>query len=240
MRIRYIKVLAFFLIASKTFSQTTLLSTGLIVKLDSVRGGTDKASHFGDLYFKATIDVDNYIQSLPQEMQLLMKKLEDNFAAYFFLAADANNNGYTVPGVWKNYFNDKQLSSLQLKLMGANAHINGDIWQAIRSSFTLEEIQKLKPVYKNYGRSLNKVFDDLFQTGIRSNKKLHRLHLITFGFDKVYGKVVLHKWRKRQLKLAIFNFSDPNKFSRLKKRTDRKREKIDRMIIKWLGETNWS
>ena len=238
MRCRCFILLTFSLIAAKGFSQSSLLSTGLIAKLDSVRVGADRASHFGDLYFKTTLDVDNYIQLLPPKTQVLMKTLEDNFADYFFRAIEANNNGYSVPEIWKNYFNVNSLSSLQLKLMGANAHINGDIWQAMTSSFTLDEIQMIKPAYKNYSRSLNKVFNDLFQMGIKSNNRLYRLHIITIGLDKVYGKMILCKWRNRQLKLAIFSNSDQDRFLKLKRRTDRKREKIDKMIIKWLSLPN--
>jgi hypothetical protein len=96
--------------------------------------------------------------------------------------------------------------------MGANAHINGDIWQAMTNSFSLEEIRSLKLFYKNYNRSIGKIFDDLFESAIESDKRLRNLHSIMLGLDKVYGKMMLHKWRNRQLKLAIFKFSEPAKF----------------------------
>ena len=134
----------------------------------------------------------------------------------------------------KNYFNGKDLSELQLKLIGANAHINGDIWQAMRSSFSLEELISIKRYYKNYNRSIAKVFDDLFNSAIENDKRFRNLHSLTFGLDKVYGKMMLYKWRNRQLKLAVYSYSNPKKFKRLKRQTETKMKKIDRMIMKRL------
>ena len=163
------------------------------------------------------------------------EKAGTGFAEYFFRAVNAHTTSNEVPPEWKNYFNGNGLTPLQLKLIGTNAHINGDLWQALVNSFSLEEIKKLKPFYKNYNKKINKVFSDLFESAIGSDKRLRELHSITLGLDKIYGKVILRKWRNRQLRLAMFNFERQEKFGRLKKRTDRKREKIDRMIIKRLG-----
>jgi len=239
MRYRCCIVLIFLFIATKDFSQSALLSTSLITKLDSVRTSGDRTCYFGELYLTATLDADKYISSLEAPMQQLMKRLEENFAFYFFRAVEANDNGIDIPDEWKNYFNSRNdLSPLQLKLIGANAHINGDIWQAMVSGFTLGEIKKMKPVYKEYSRSLKKVFTDLFETATRSNKRLRDLHIVTLGLDKIYGKMMLRKWRNRQLRLAIYNFRDPERFRELKKRIDSKRKKIDRMIIKKLQVRN--
>jgi hypothetical protein len=120
--------------------------------------------------------------------------------------------------------------------MGANAHINGDIWQTMVASFSLDEIRKLESDYKDYNRSLGKLFNDLFSMGTKSHKRLRDLHLITLGLDKVYGRMMMRKWRSRQFKLAVLHLKNNEKFKKLKRRTDKKREKIDRMIIKWLRQ----
>jgi hypothetical protein len=219
----------------KSLSQQYLASSALIARLDSIAMSGNKASHFADLYLQTTITADEYIQTLTPEAGHMMKRLEQRFAEYFFHAIDADNTGNKMPGEWENYFNGNNLSSLQLKLAGANAHINGDIWQAFTSSFSLEEIKQLEPVYKKYSKTLNKIFSDLFESAIKADKRLRNLHSITLGLDKVYGKIMLQKWRNRQLRLAIFNFEHPEKFERLKKRIDIKRERIDRMIIKRLS-----
>ena len=224
------------LFSAKCFSQQRLLSAGLTAKLDSVRMSAGSEAHFGELYLKTTIAADAYIESLPGQGRVLMKKLEQNFAEYFFNAIEANYKGAIIPDEWKNYFTGRELSALQLKLMGANAHINGDIWQAMTSSFSLEEIKMLKPFYKEYNRSIAKIFDDLFEAAIESDKRLHNLHSITLGLDKMYGRWMLRKWRNRQLKLAIYSFYQKGKFKRLKKRTETRMKKIDKIIMKRLRQ----
>ncbi len=216
-------------------SQQQLVSSVLITRLDSVCMSNGKASHFAALYLHTTIAADMYIRTLPSEEAQLMKRLEPDFAEYFFRAITAHATGNEVPCEWKNYFNGNGLSPLQLKLLGANAHINGDISQALVNSFSLEEIKKLKPFYKKYNKTINKVFSDLFESAVGSDKRLRGLHSLTLGLDKIYGKIILQKWRNRQLRLAIFKFEQQEKFERLKKRTEHKRERIDRMIIKRLG-----
>jgi len=148
---RFILILSI-LISAKGFSQQQLLSADITARLDNIRMSAGNESHFGELYLKTTISADTYIETLPEQGRILMKRLEQNFAQYFFRAIDASYNGSPVPNEWKNYFNGKDLSVLQLKLMGANAHINGDIWQAMTRSFSFEEIKLLKPFYKNYNR----------------------------------------------------------------------------------------
>jgi len=227
---RFILILSI-LITAKGFSQHQFLSIGILAKLDSISKSTGKESHFAELYLKTAISADLYIETLSEDGKILMRRLEQNFAQYFFRAIDSNYNGDPVPNEWKNYFNAKGLSELQLKLMGANAHINGDIWQVMTNNFSLEEIKTLKPYYKNYNRSISKVFDALYQSAIESNKRLHHLHTLTFGLDKVYGRMMLRKWRNRQLKLAILSYSNPKSFERLKKRTDSKMKRIDELIM---------
>jgi hypothetical protein len=223
-------VVLWLLIVMPCISQQQMLSVALTARLDSVRMGNGNERHFGELYLRTTILVEEYIETLPDQGKQLIRKLEERFASYFFNAIDANNSGDKIPEVWKNYFSGNY-SPLQLKLMGANAHINGDIWKALSDNFSLEEIKQVKPFYKKYNRSITKAFDELFIKAIRSDKRLHDLHIITLGLDKVYGRIMLKKWRKRQLKLAILKFENPERFNSLKKTVDKKRNRIDKMII---------
>ena len=219
------------LISAKVFSQRQFLSVGILARLDSISMNAGKESHFAELYLKTAISADSYIETLPERGKVLMRRLEQNFAQYFFRAIDSVYKGGSVPNEWKNYFNDNDLSGLQLKLMGANAHINGDIWQAMISSFSFEEIKLLKPYYKKYNRSISKVFDGLHESAIQNEKRLRNLHSLSFGLDKVYGKIMLKKWRNRQLKLAIFSYCNNGKFKQLKKRIDTKMKRINEMIM---------
>lgn len=115
--------------------------------------------------------------------------------------------------------------------MGATTHINGDIWQALVSNFSLAGIKQLTPIYKNYNPSITKVYDELFEQGIIADKRLHDLHLVRLGLDKLYGKMMLRKWRNRQLRLALLKFRNEERFRLIKRRIDKKRNRIDQMII---------
>lgn len=134
-----------------------MLPLALITRLDSVRMCPGNERYFGELYLQTTLSADLYIASLTGQDKLLMETLEERFAIYFFRAIDSNKKGAEVPDEWKNYFNGKY-SPLQLKLMGANAHINGDLWQALVNNFSLAGIKQLTPIYKNYNRSITKVY----------------------------------------------------------------------------------
>src|SRR4026209_2834572 len=172
MHYRLLIILFVFTISFKSFSQQYLASSALIARLDSITMSGSKASHFAELYLQTTITADEYIRTLSPEAGQMMKKLEQVFAEFFFHAINASNTGNKMPGEWENYFSGNKLSLLQLKLMGANAHINGDIWQALTSSFSFEEIKKLEPVYKKYSNTINKVFTGLFESAIKADKRL--------------------------------------------------------------------
>lgn len=230
---KHLTVFLWLLIAIHGFSQQQILPVALTSRLESVRMCPGNERHFAELYLQTTHLSDLYIESLPAEGRSLMKRLEERFAIYFFRAIDSNNRCGDVPGEWKNYFNGNY-SPLQLKLMGANAHINGDIWRALSENFSPEEIRELSPFYKRYDQSIKNIFDDLFKKGIRSHKRLHDLHVVTLGLDKVYGRMLLKKWRNRQLRLAILKLGNKQKFNALKKRIDKKRTRIDKMIIRRL------
>ena len=224
--------LPWLLIALPGFSQQQL-SVAVTTRLDSVTMCPGRERYFGELYLQTTRLTDTYIEALPEQGKRLMKKLEESFVTYFLSAIHANNGGMEIPEEWKNYFSGA-LSPLQLKLMGANAHINGDIWQALTDNFSAGEIGQVKPFYKKYNKYIGRSFDVLFQSAIRSDKRLHHLHLITLGFDKLYGRLMLKKWRNRQLRLAILKFEHPNRFVAMKKRIYKKRNRIDKMIIRRL------
>lgn len=216
-------IFSIMMITIPVFSQQQVISSATVVKLDSLRTCAGKEKHFGELYLNTTIMGGTFMENLPEEGRILMKRMEECFATYFFRAIEANNNRSYMPDAWKNYFNGNY-SPLQLKLMGANAHINGDIWQALTGYFSLAELRKLKPYYKNYGSPIQMIFDELFSLAIRTDKRLHDLHSITFGFDRLYGRMMLKKWRNRQLRLALFNYEHPQRFIALKNRIDKKRD----------------
>jgi hypothetical protein len=50
----------------------------------------------------------------------------------------------------------------------------------------------------------------------------------------MYGKHLLTKWRKRQIKLATFYYFDKKKFERKLNKVEHKKKKIDALILQRL------
>jgi hypothetical protein len=121
-----------------------------------------------------------------------------------------------------------------LKLYGINAHINGDLWQALRDSYSKDEIKDIGNTVFLFHKSLLKIYINLYEEAKKQNKKIKTLHALTIGLAKSYGKHLLKKWRKRQINIATLYYSNQPKSGRLKTKTERKKNKIDKMITRHL------
>jgi hypothetical protein len=144
----------------------------------------------------------------------------------------AHENNTNIPYEWKAYYADNTSSNLRYVLFGINAHINGDIWQALVTEFSLQEIRLLKPLYYSYRKKLAGDYNVIYEMAITSNTKIKWFHVLSFGLGKVYGRAMLHRWRKRQIKLAELFYTDKvlfqKKLDRLHRKTDRINNKIRR------------
>ncbi len=224
--------LLFSYMSHDTIAQITEKSVALLARLDSVRQSHSVAKHFAGIYFETTIGAVNYFSTADERVQQLMGRLELQFASYFFRAAEAHVQKGTIPPGWQAYYMDTNASSLRFILHGINAHINGDIWQALTSTFTAAEIEEIKPWYFGYYRELQKEYEIVYRRALAQNKKLRLLHTLTAGLDKAYGKIMLKRWRNRQVKLALLYFNDRASFAKKLKKLQRKTKRLDRMIRK--------
>ena len=213
-------------------SQTNNYGSSLLVKLDSISQGQSISKYFARLYYTTTVIADDFFASSDEPVRSFMKRLEERFGEYFFQAARSYKAGTKIPENWSTYFSDTSFSEAQYFLLGANAHINGDIWQALTTEFSLEEIQENKESYFGFYKGLKKVYTDVYYSTLMSAKKAELLHHISLGFDKVYGKMMLRRWRKRQMQLAILYFTDKNRFVKKLNKLKRKMAKLDRLICR--------
>ncbi|MBN8675750.1 MAG: hypothetical protein J0L56_16575 [Chitinophagales bacterium] len=207
-------------------------SVALLARLDSVRQSNSISKHFAAIYFETTIGAVNYFSRADERVQQLMERLELQFASYFFRAAEAYAQNEKIPPAWQAYYQDSSTSSLRYILYGINAHINGDIWQALTGTFTAAEIEELKPWYFAYYNELQKEYDTIYRRALAHNKKLKLLHTLTEGLDKAYGKIMLKHWRNRQIRLAVLYYNDRVLFEKRLKKLQRKTRWLDRLIRK--------
>jgi hypothetical protein len=221
----------FLCVIKSVSSQGNGIETRLLKKLDSIQNSSTVAKHFAGLYFSVTRRAISFFENSPIQEKTFINRLETRFASLFLLSADAYKNGDTIPTVWKCYFGDSALSPLQYKLLGINAHINGDIWQALTAEFSLQEIKDGRKSYLRFQKALTKEYRLFYEESYRADSKVRLLHRATAGLDKPYGKLILIRWRKRQLKLAILYYSDKEKFNRKLAKLNLKIERINRLIL---------
>lgn len=216
--------------AGKNNAQQVDETTRLLIKLDSISNSSSMSRHFAAIYFETTIGAVNFFSTADKRVQELIERLELRFADYFFKSVNAYRNNEPIPEVWKTYYADSNASSLRCILHGINAHINGDIWQALTTEFSVDEIKELKPHYFTYYKGLLKDYKKIYNAALESDKKMRTIHAASLGLDKWYGKLLLARWRKRQINLAELYFLDKEKFEKRLEKLKQKKNRLDDII----------
>jgi hypothetical protein len=206
----------------------------LLQKLDSIKNSPSVSRLFAALYFNTTVKAVNHFLNKPEQEKDFIQRFETRFADFFFRSARAYDHHHTIPGEWKAYFADSTLSPLQYQLLGINAHINGDIWQALTAGFSVKEIQDNRGSYFSFQKGLLQQYREFYSDAWKASSRIRLLHFSTAGLDKLYGKLMLLRWRKRQLQLAVLYFTNREKFDTRLRKLHLKMEHIDRMIIQHL------
>ncbi|MEO5781809.1 MAG: hypothetical protein ABIQ07_00975, partial [Ginsengibacter sp.] len=94
-------------------------------------------------------------------------------------------------------------------LLGVNAHVNVNIWQALVTNFSEEDIRRYKKQMLAMQSSVTKVYDQFFDTLLANNSYLKFINTFTFGIAKKFGERMFYKWRSRNVKLAIMYYRNP-------------------------------
>ena len=212
------------------------IATYAINMVDSLAKSNGPGSCFAQLYTKATIEIEKQLIGLDTTSINQIRRLEKNFCFYFINACKGVAESNDTVSIWGAYFKNGNSSELKRKLFGINAHINGDLWQALRDSYNKEEIIKAGRTVFLFHQSLLKIYNDLYEEAKAVNKKVKTIHVLSLGFSKGYGRHLLKKWRKRQIKIATLYYYDRQKFERIKTKTERKKNKIDKTISRQLKD----
>jgi len=213
------------------YAQQNEATIALLRKLDSLQASSSDSRYFASLYFNITVKALDFFSKKEKPVQDFMQRLELRFAGYFFEAADAHNSKNEIPPVWKTYYTDSNLSRLQYFLLGANAHINGDIWQAMTTEFSLQELKEFKKEYYRFNKKLKEELFFVYDTAFNTVTKVRLLHSFTFGFDRSYAKLMLVRWRKRQMKLSELWFTDKEKFAVKLSALKKKMAAFDKLVL---------
>jgi hypothetical protein len=199
--------------------------------VDSIARSGDISSIFGALYSKTMQEIEVQLQKMDIVSVRQIRKLELNFSGYFIRACRHIKNADSLDKNWAAYFKTNNLSPIQLKLLGINAHINGDLWKALRDSFSENEIKDISKTVFLFHQSLLVIYKEVYHKAKAENKKINTLNTLSLGLSEKFGRHLLVKWRKRQLKLANLYYFNTTNFERLRKKTEKKKTRIDNMII---------
>jgi hypothetical protein len=165
----------------------------------------------------------------------LVRNFETVFAQFYIDACISYKNHEQIPlPAWRAYFADTTLEGFQYDLLGANAHLNGGLAEAIAGSYTPAEWGWIKKKYGLFNSCLNKTYRLVYQETVSRNEKAKMLDRLTLGTDKFLGEYYLYKWRKRQMRLTEYSFSRSAKYKKLLSKVTRKKERIDRMVRRQL------
>jgi cell division protein FtsB len=221
------------LFAVKAYSQP-VDSFKEIKAVDSIAQTKSTASIFAALYIKTMLEIEEQLKQMDTVTIRQIRKLEINFAEYFLKACREFYNSSKTGETWNAYFTITNLSTVQLKLLGINAHINGDLWQALKDSFSETEIKGISKTVFLFHQSLLYIYKEVYREAVAENRKIKTLHILSLGLSQKYGKHLLSKWRKRQLKLASLYYFNQERFDTKKSRTEKKKIRIDNMITRRL------
>ena len=203
-----------------------------LYQLDSIAQTPSITHHFGELYFHFLQLVEEKLETADSSTRRLVRNFEAVFAQFYIDACVAYEQRLAAPlPAWRAYFADTTLDTFQYYLLGANAHLNGGLAEAIAKSYTPGEWKEVKKKYVLFNSCLNKTYKYVYYTTINNNKRAKLLHTLTLGLAKPAGQYYLYKWRKREMRLTEYSFSDSVKYKRLYDKVTRKKEKIDKLVF---------
>jgi len=205
-----------------------------IKQVDSISHTQSLASHFASIYTASMKNIGVQLTRMDSDAQIFIKKFEISFISYFLDAAFEFEQKGRLPhdAIWNCYFSNSNAQPWQLTLIGVNAHINGDIWKGLVKNFTEQEIKRYKGNLLSFQSSISKAFEPFFGDLMDQSAYLRFINGFTKGSAKLYGEWLVYNWRLRQINLAMLYFQDQEKFRKKLSAISRKRQKIDRVILK--------
>lgn len=231
---RLLSIIVFFFVSFISSGQINDAEIHLLKKLDSIAHSSDVASHFARLYLEVKKESIIFYQHYDSSKKSFIKRFEHSFARLFFDAAEAYHKGDTTSPVWKTYFEKSGLKPLQYELLGINAHINGDLWQALVKEFSWQEIRPYRKIFMRFQKGLALIYGGFYNKAILESPRIKMLHHLSLGLDYFYGRFMLKHWRKRQIRLVEWYFNKPEKFGVKMIKLNKKRNNIDQLILRHL------
>ncbi len=220
------------LVSVKAYAQPNY-NADLLDTLGQIGNSNTPAKHFAKLYYQTIVITNNHISRQPENIRKFVFGFEARFASYFFNSYHNFLSNQPQIIIWQRYYSDTAFSELQYQFMGMNAHINGDMGKSLSDIYCLDTLKRYTPYLLKFQRSLNGLFDSIYlQT--KKYKKIKRLHLLTLGTDKILGKRLILRWRKKQVHLAQLYHSNKKKYERISRRLRKKMNHNEHFALHWI------
>lgn len=200
--------------------------------VDSFAHTTGVAGHFARIYTASMGNINVQLKGKDSGAQAFIKRFETSFIGFFIHECFEFEKKQPIGNVWDFYFAHPEAQSWQLTLIGVNAHINGDIWKGLVNNFSEQEIRRYKKDLLSFQKSISKAFQPFFEDLMAQSSYLRFMNAFTKGSARQYGEWLIYKWRLRQINLAILYFTNPKKFKKKFAMVNRKKHRIDEMILK--------
>lgn len=205
----------------------------IIDSLEKISLSETRSSYFAAMYKNAILKTNDQINSKTQSTKDFVIAFEKEFSRLFFKCVEDSKNGMPVFSNWKNYYEKKSLNKIQYITIGINAHINGDFWRALSTAHSYDSICKYRKELFSFQKSMNSVADSIYKAE-KNYKRVNTLHLLTFGLDRKFSKLMVRKWRKRQIRFAMLSYTHEDRLKKKLKHLNNQMKRFDRFVIKWL------
>ncbi|GAB2805637.1 DUF5995 family protein [Ferruginibacter profundus] len=205
----------------------------LLDTLQEIAGSNTPSKHFARLYYKAIESTNGYTITKPDSVKQFIFGFESVFAPAFFRSYRNYLTHQPQEFSWQHYYADTGLNELQYQFMGMNAHINGDMWRALKDKYGYDTLKKYRQPLLQFQKTLNSFFDSIYTATVKY-KKVKRLHLFTLGADKIMGRQMIFTWRRRQVQMALLFYSNPAKCKRKLRRVKKRMQHYDKFAANWI------
>jgi hypothetical protein len=202
-------------------------------QLDSLSATNRLSRHFARLYTETVLLSLKHYQSAGSRERDFLRRFETAFADLFF-QADASQGKIAGGEAWTAYYSDTSRSPLQYQLLGINAHINADLSVALINGFSLDELRIFRKDFIRFQRGLRQQFHWFFEDNISTNPTTRIIGQFPLGLTRTWGSSMMRRWRKRQFRIAVTHYTDPEKSAKLRRKTVRAKERTDRLILRYL------
>jgi hypothetical protein len=209
------------------------VKAALVAVTNSNGNEPDVAVYCANLYLSTTDSILSYINQNRFEDSFFIKKLATDFGNEFFEAYNLNNDKNKLPRAWKLAYHPTSdaISDFQLLLLGINAHINCDLYDALLVNYLPSKKKKIAHDFF----LIDKIFLDVTQSIVTNILTIPRLtepeKKVLLQTIKRYERVGTYCRKLAYNSVEKSYNGNPARVKRIVKRKDKRANKLASFIV---------